>query len=42
MAAHKLSQMGVCWEPGQASVWTDPVPDIVQTIVDRDFTDPSM
>nr|ABF94616.1 hypothetical protein LOC_Os03g11430 [Oryza sativa Japonica Group] len=38
--AHELAYQGVSWDPGHMSIWADPLPDFVQSLVVCDYTKP--
>jgi hypothetical protein len=37
--AHEIAKMGMSWDPGQSVVWTDPLPEFVNTLVARDLAE---
>lgn len=38
--AHELAYQEASWDPGHMSIWADPLPDFVQSLVVRDYTEP--
>lgn len=38
--AHEIARLGVNWDPGQMSVWADPLPEPVKLLVVHDRTEP--
>jgi hypothetical protein len=39
--AHELARLGLARDPDAPIIWNDPLPSFVNSLVDRDFTDPS-
>jgi hypothetical protein len=38
---HELACLGLARDPDTPIIWNDPLPSLVNSLVDHDFTDPS-
>jgi len=38
-SAHEIAKLALSWDPGQSNVWTDPLPEFVNSLVTRDIVE---